>query len=537
MDDRWITLTPRATLRFGFLGFIYTRPAESVTRRTFARPPRPNVLTGVVGREAFVRGFSDDVIIGMLGPNSTQERIRLAAYYLTDLAFEARGDEPLCCGEFMERYTAMYPCGQPGLPDDSVEAYVNNLLVTGAAPGSTMTQGARTTRRHDPTRECNVCVASASSCSESEPAPRHRAADAQRRARLDELGEARRQLDEELALLHQELGMDADPREQGPKQDIPVQEEPREGNDDQCERRPTADQPHDHAPMSPARGLARDNNRRANEGVNVDANADADAPPLFRRASQNLTAAAMLLRGCPEAATSEERRVRQHLKALLEAATVQQGESSASLQHPEHRRAGAPSALVPNRPPSQHRGCREGGGAATSAVRSRLGPSRDARNTIEARRRGESVDNHRDHRSCYHDDRGRGRCHDSDDDRDHSWSPNQRGPRAFGQSIYNVKFPSRFRAPTNVPRYDGDTNPSVWLEDYRLVCHAGGATDDVFIIKNLPLYHGDSARTWLEHLSQNKINDWTDLRRVFVGNFQGTYMRPSKQWELRNCKQ
>jgi hypothetical protein len=32
-----------------------------------------------------------------------------------------------------------------------------------------------------------------------------------------------------------------------------------------------------------------------------------DALPLFRRASQNLTAAAMLLRGCPEAATSEER--------------------------------------------------------------------------------------------------------------------------------------------------------------------------------------------------------------------------------------
>jgi hypothetical protein len=34
-----------------------------------------------------------------------------------------------------------------------------------------------------------------------EPAPRHRAIDAQRRAWLDELAEARRQLDEELALL------------------------------------------------------------------------------------------------------------------------------------------------------------------------------------------------------------------------------------------------------------------------------------------------------------------------------------------------
>jgi hypothetical protein len=62
-------------------------------------------------------------------------------------------------------------------------------------------------------------------------------------------------------------------------------------------------------------------------------------------------------------------------------------------------------------------------------------------------------------------------------------------------------------------------------------------TDDLFVIKNLPLYLGDFACTWLEHLPRNKINDWTDLRRVFVGNFQGTYMPPGKQWELRNCKQ
>jgi hypothetical protein len=65
----------------------------------------------------------------------------------------------------------------------------------------------------------------------------------------------------------------------------------------------------------------------------------------------------------------------------------------------------------------------------------------------------------------------------------------------------------------------------------------GGVTDNLFIIKNLPLYLGDSARTWLEHLLRDKIKDWTDLRRVFVDNFQGTYMRPGKQWELRNCKQ
>jgi hypothetical protein len=309
---------------FGSLGFVYTGPVEPVVGRTFAWPPRPNVLTGAAGCEAFVRGFSDDVIVGMLGPNPTQERFWLAAYYLTDLAFQASGDGPLGWGEFMERYNTMYPRGQPGLPDDPVTSYVNSLRTTDAASGSLTTRRAPIVRRHDPTRECNVCVAPASSSSELEPAPRHRGADAQRRTRLGELTEARRQLDGELDLLHQELGVDAEPRDrqptqgvpvQGqaqernddrrPAQDVPVQGEPRDGNRNRRERRPTADQPHDRAPTPPVRVPEPGNNRRANGGANVDVNADADAPPLFRWASQNLAAVAMLLRGCP--ATSEER--------------------------------------------------------------------------------------------------------------------------------------------------------------------------------------------------------------------------------------
>jgi hypothetical protein len=116
----------------------------------------------------------------------------------------------------MERYTAMYSRGQLSLPNDPVTAYVNGLLTISTTLGSAKTWGTRTTRRRDPTRECNVCVASSSSSSESEPAPRHRGADDQRHARLDELAEARRQLNEELALLHQELSIDAEPRDQQP---------------------------------------------------------------------------------------------------------------------------------------------------------------------------------------------------------------------------------------------------------------------------------------------------------------------------------
>jgi hypothetical protein len=45
----------------------------------------------------------------------------------------------------MERYTAMYPRGQLGLPDNPVMAYVNNFRENGTAPRSTTTRGARTT--------------------------------------------------------------------------------------------------------------------------------------------------------------------------------------------------------------------------------------------------------------------------------------------------------------------------------------------------------------------------------------------------------
>jgi hypothetical protein len=49
--------------------------------------------------------------------------------------------------------------------------------------------------------------------------------------------------------------------------------------------------------------------------------------------------------------------------------------------------------------------------------------------------------------------------------------------------------------------------------------------DDRFIIRNLPLFLVDLARAWLEHLLARCIHDWADLVKVFVGNFQGTYVR------------
>ena len=116
-------------------------------------------------------------------------------------------------------------------------------------------------------------------------------------------------------------------------------------------------------------------------------------------------------------------------------------------------------------------------------------------------------------------------------------SPDHTGPSAFSRAIRGAPFPQRFRPPANVVKYTGDTNPGVWLEDYRLACRAGGASDDRFVIQYLPICLGENVHAWLDFLPADSIGSWADLRKVFIGNFQGTYVRPSNSWDLKNCKQ
>jgi hypothetical protein len=74
------------------------------------------------------------------------------------------------------------------------------------------------------------------------------------------------------------------------------------------------------------------------------------------------------------------------------------------------------------------------------------------------------------------------------------------GTRVLSRKIRTASFPQRFRQPTSIDKYTGETSPRVWLNDYRLTCQLDGATTDEVIIRNLPLHLTDSPRTWLEHL-------------------------------------
>ena len=121
-------------------------------------------------------------------------------------------------------------------------------------------------------------------------------------------------------------------------------------------------------------------------------------------------------------------------------------------------------------------------------VHQRLGHNRDARSTIDARRRAYN-DSREGAKHGYHPRRG-GRYYSGED---RSPSLGLQGPQAFGRHILNAAFPPRYQPPTNVPKYSRETNPGLWLEDYRLAYQAGGANDDDFIIRNLPVFLANSA--------------------------------------------
>jgi hypothetical protein len=76
-------------------------------------------------------------------------------------------------------------------------------------------------------------------------------------------------------------------------------------------------------------------------------------------------------------------------------------------------------------------------------------------------------------------------------------------------------FPQRFCQPTTIVKYNRETDPRVWLNNYRLACQLGRATSDEAIIRKLPLHLADSARTWLGHLPASQIQNWDDLVRTF----------------------
>jgi hypothetical protein len=178
----------------------------------------------------------------------------------------------------------------------------------------------------------------------------------------------------------------------------------------------------DQAPAGEARLLPQGIQHRIADDVR------ARPPPASSGVSQNLAAAALLLRAMPEPSTTEGRRIQGELKNLLEDAAVRRAESSAS------RRQGYPS---------EHR-------AATSRfTREASVHTGRTRNTAPAAPGRLGNEHHHRNRRTHLDERvrrgyhpRRGGRYDSGEDR--SPSPEPPGPQAFSQAIRRAPFLTRF---------------------------------------------------------------------------------------------
>jgi hypothetical protein len=242
-----------------------------------------------------------------------------------------------------------------------------------------------------------------------------------------------------------------------------------------------------------ARGeRARELGRQARDRINTDFNVDnLDTPP---RASQKIIAAVTLMRAMPAPSTPEARNLHREAQALIEQAAIQQAESSASHIRQQgsawdDRGAQGPEPLV-HAGGAAERPANPGRTPAIERLLDTRGQARDGdtRNVINARRTSNA-----EARAAagYHPWRG-GR-YDSGEDR--SPTPEPPGTRVFSQEIRTTTFPQRFRQPTTIIKCNGDTDPRVWLNDYRLACQLSGATSDEVIIRNLSLHLTDSAQT------------------------------------------
>jgi hypothetical protein len=106
-----------------------------------------------------------------------------------------------------------------------------------------------------------------------------------------------------------------------------------------------------------------------------------------------------------------------------------------------------------------------------------------------------------------------------------SLSPMGLGPQAFRSNVRDTCFPNCCQELNNVAKYDGKTNPSIWLEDYHFTGKACRTSSS-----------SNTTRAWLDHLLRNTIDNWEDLKEIFTGSYQATYLRPGNPWDLKGCQ-
>jgi hypothetical protein len=94
--------------------------------------------------------------------------------------------------------------------------------------------------------------------------------------------------------------------------------------------------------------------------------------------------------------------------------------------------------------------------------------------------------------------------------------------QAFSRHLRTIRYPKDFKPA--IEKYDGRSDPSIWLKMYNIAARASGGNED-HMVGYFPLVMGKALLLWLDNLPTECITYWATLSRLFTTNYQATYNR------------
>jgi hypothetical protein len=104
---------------------------------------------------------------------------------------------------------------------------------------------------------------------------------------------------------------------------------------------------------------------------------------------------------------------------------------------------------------------------------------------------------------------------------------------AFSRRLRTIRYPKDFKP--SIEKYDGRSDPSIWLKMYSIAARASGGNED-HMDGYFPLVMGKAPLLWLDNLPAECITSWATLSRVFTTNYQATYNRPGNTHHLARIR-
>jgi hypothetical protein len=106
---------------------------------------------------------------------------------------------------------------------------------------------------------------------------------------------------------------------------------------------------------------------------------------------------------------------------------------------------------------------------------------------------------------------------------------------AFTARFSRYKYSEGFK-PIGITKYDGKQASQQWLRCYSTAIEVAGGSNITKVVY-FPMALDPAPLMWLESLSNNSIDSWERLKKVFIDNFQGAITCASTHHDLAQCKQ